>query len=144
MPANPQVWQDLESGEISESYALDGSGIVFNLEGLPFKLPEFILSLRRREQTVLSLTLLIPALAPVNLLQLGELIPLPLSSAEIRQAVSAEVTLALKAELVRDCLVPAYARIRHLDELLQLRDTAGGHLILDFYNYELQDLKLKV
>ena len=142
MTSNPQVWQDLASGEISESYRIDGSGIVFNLEGLPFSLPEFMLVLRRQAQQVLALSLVAPGLDPINLLQIGALIPLPASAAEIRRARAADLSLGLKPELVEQCLAPAYAGLGHLDELLRLRDGSGGHLLLDFYNYEFLDLEL--
>ena len=53
-----------------------------------------------------------------------------------------KVLILTDPEWVEAGLAPAYPTLQRLEQMLQLHDTNAGHLLLDYYNYDLQDLQL--
>ncbi|MFN8674232.1 MAG: hypothetical protein U0457_19385 [Candidatus Sericytochromatia bacterium] len=138
----PEVWQESDTGLISEIYVIDASNIFFNLNSKPFELEKFILEIKKtQKKEIENIFISFENIPSQALLDISEVVDISTEDKiKLVDIESVTTVFAIKQEALEKYAKPFYAKMKSSESIFDLKDDNGSIIILNFKYYEIKGL----
>lgn len=142
--AEPEVWQNIETGVISEKYEVDGKNIYFNLDNSPINFDLFKIQVEKKnENEIRQILFLFENVEAKKILVLSKVISM--SDEEIillKNNDKVSVSFSIKEDILVKYIEEKYRSIKPEESLFSFKDENNSIVVLNFKYFQLEDIVL--